>query len=99
MVFGSKICSRLPSTIAFVALLLSGKIRAFSSPYWMGGKSKTKKRKGMYEKSFNESIWFWQENIQLSNWVSTQRQEYKLLQKGRSSRLNNERMDLLNKVE
>ena len=41
----------------------------------------------------------WEDNVQLSNWVSTQRQEYKLLQKGKSSRLTNDRIDLLNKVD
>ncbi|KAL7557493.1 hypothetical protein ACA910_019339 [Epithemia clementina (nom. ined.)] len=40
----------------------------------------------------------WEENVQLSNWVSTQRQEYKLMQKGRSSRLTSQRIDLLDKV-
>ena len=39
-----------------------------------------------------------QENVSLANWVSTQRQEYKLLQKGRSNRLTPERMRLLNEV-
>eukprot|EP00523_Entomoneis_sp_CCMP467_P019920 CAMPEP_0168863248 /NCGR_PEP_ID=MMETSP0727-20121128/18853_1 /TAXON_ID=265536 /ORGANISM="Amphiprora sp., Strain CCMP467" /LENGTH=395 /DNA_ID=CAMNT_0008918313 /DNA_START=85 /DNA_END=1268 /DNA_ORIENTATION=+ len=41
----------------------------------------------------------WEENVQLSNWVSTQRQEYKLLQKGRSSRLTPQKIELLNKVD
>jgi hypothetical protein len=41
----------------------------------------------------------WEENIQLSNWVSTQRQEYKLIQRGRQSRLTQDRIDLLNKVD
>lgn len=40
-----------------------------------------------------------QENVQLSNWVSTQRQEYKLIQRGRQSRLTQDRIDLLNKVD
>jgi hypothetical protein len=40
----------------------------------------------------------WEKNIKLSNWVSTQRQEYKLLKKGRSSRLTDNRIDQLNKV-
>jgi len=40
-----------------------------------------------------------QENIQLSNWVSTQRQEYKLLQRGKTSRLTDDRIELLNKVD
>ena len=40
----------------------------------------------------------WEENSQLSNWVSTQRQEYKLLRKGRSSRLTNDRIKLLDNI-
>jgi hypothetical protein len=39
-----------------------------------------------------------QENVQLSNWVSTQRQEYKLLRKGRSSRLTKDRIKLLDNI-
>ena len=34
----------------------------------------------------------WEENPQLANWVSTQRQEYKLLGKGRSTRLSKDRI-------
>lgn len=41
----------------------------------------------------------WEQNVQLSNWVSTQRQEYKLLQKGRSSRLTDDRIRQLNQVD
>ncbi|GKY98439.1 hypothetical protein MPSEU_000801400 [Mayamaea pseudoterrestris] len=41
----------------------------------------------------------WKENVPLSNWISTQRQEYKLKLKGRNSRLTQERIDLLNKVD
>jgi len=39
-----------------------------------------------------------EENVQLANWTSTQRQEYKNLLKGKSSRLNEERIRLLNDV-
>jgi len=39
-----------------------------------------------------------EENLGLSNWVSTQRQEYKLLQKGIPSRLNKDRIQLLEDV-
>lgn len=38
----------------------------------------------------------WEENVQLSNWVSKQRQDYKLRMKGKSTRLTDERMKLLN---
>jgi len=40
----------------------------------------------------------YKKNVKLANWVSTQRQEAKLGSKGRSSRLNQERIDLLNSV-
>lgn len=39
-----------------------------------------------------------QDNVQLSNWVSTQRQEYKLLREGRSSRLNSEKIKKLEEI-
>mmetsp|Transcript_28109 Transcript_28109/g.39740 ORF Transcript_28109/g.39740 Transcript_28109/m.39740 type:complete len:633 (+) Transcript_28109:60-1958(+) len=39
-----------------------------------------------------------QENLKLANWVSTQRQEYKLLKQGRSSRLNPERVKALDSI-
>lgn len=38
------------------------------------------------------------DNPQLSNWVSTQRQEYKLLLNGRKSRITNERIQKLNEI-
>lgn len=37
----------------------------------------------------------WEENVPLSNWVSKQRQEYKLLQKGKASRLTEDRIEKL----
>jgi hypothetical protein len=37
--------------------------------------------------------------VQLSNWVSTQRQEYKLYRKGRRSRLTHERLEQLQKID
>ncbi|GKY92765.1 hypothetical protein MPSEU_000246300 [Mayamaea pseudoterrestris] len=40
----------------------------------------------------------WTENVSLANWISTQRQEYKLKLKGRSNRLTEERMQMLNDV-
>lgn len=40
----------------------------------------------------------WEENIPLSNWVSKQRQEYKLLQKGKPSRLSRERIGSLDAI-
>jgi hypothetical protein len=52
-------------------------------------------------RSFTDSLPFfsYQENVQLSNWVSTQRQEYKLMLKGRNTRLTPDRILLLNKVQ
>ena len=38
----------------------------------------------------------WPENVKLANWVSTQRQELKNMQKGRTSQLNEQRIKLLN---
>uniref|UniRef100_A0A7S1VGB4 Helicase-associated domain-containing protein n=1 Tax=Grammatophora oceanica TaxID=210454 RepID=A0A7S1VGB4_9STRA len=40
----------------------------------------------------------YEKNVKLANWVSTQRQEAKLGREGRSSRLNQERIDMLNSV-
>jgi Helicase associated domain len=40
----------------------------------------------------------WEQNVQLANWVSTQRQEYKNLIKGKTSRLNDKRVSLLNSL-
>lgn len=40
----------------------------------------------------------WEENVPLSNWVSKQRQEYKLLQKGKASRLTQERINKLDEI-
>lgn len=40
----------------------------------------------------------WEENVKLSNWVSTQRQEYKNMQNGRTSQLNEHRIELLNEL-
>lgn len=40
----------------------------------------------------------WEQNVQLANWVSTQRQEYKNLIKGKTSRLNDKRVNLLNSL-
>jgi len=40
----------------------------------------------------------WERNIKLSNWVSAQRQEYKSKQKGRYSRLTQDRIELLNNI-
>lgn len=40
----------------------------------------------------------YKDNVQLSNWVSTQRQEYKLMRDGRPSRLTDDRIRLLEKV-
>ncbi|CAB9511185.1 helicase [Seminavis robusta] len=40
----------------------------------------------------------WSENPSLSNWVSAQRQDYKLFQKGRPSRLNQHKINLLSRV-
>ncbi|CAB9508531.1 helicase [Seminavis robusta] len=40
----------------------------------------------------------WKENVQLSNWVSKQRHDFKLLQRGTSSRLTQKRMELLNNI-
>lgn len=40
----------------------------------------------------------WEENVPLSNWVSKQRQEYKLLQKGKASRLTDERIQKLKAI-
>ncbi|CAB9502456.1 helicase [Seminavis robusta] len=40
----------------------------------------------------------WEQNVQLANWVSTQRQEYKNLIKGKTSRLNDNRVSLLNSL-
>jgi hypothetical protein len=37
--------------------------------------------------------------VSLSNWISTQRQEYKLMLKGRNSRLTPEKIALLNKID
>ena len=39
-----------------------------------------------------------QENTKLSNWVSTQRQEYKLIQSGRQSRLSDDKIALLDDI-
>jgi len=41
----------------------------------------------------------YKDNVQLSNWVSTQRQEYKLMKDGKPSRLTPERIQLLNAVD
>lgn len=63
-----------------------------------------------WERRFNELIDYhkehgdclvpigYKQNPQLSNWVSTQRQEYKLLLGGRSSRISQERIDKLNEI-
>jgi Helicase associated domain len=40
----------------------------------------------------------WAENVQLANWVSKQRQEYKNLLRGRTTRLDENRIRLLNRV-
>ncbi|CAB9496724.1 helicase [Seminavis robusta] len=40
----------------------------------------------------------WSENVQLANWVSKQRQEYKNLLRGRTTRLDENRIRLLNSV-
>ena len=40
----------------------------------------------------------WEENIQLANWVSTQRQEYQNMLKGRTTRLDEKRIRLLDGV-
>ncbi|CAB9496721.1 helicase [Seminavis robusta] len=40
----------------------------------------------------------WEEDVQLANWVSTQRQEYQNLIKGRTTRLDERRIRLLNGV-
>lgn len=40
----------------------------------------------------------YKDNVQLSNWVSTQRQEFKLMKEGRSSRLNKRKIELLEEV-
>jgi Helicase associated domain len=39
-----------------------------------------------------------QENIKLANWVSTQRQEAKLMREGRSTRLSEKKIDKLNAI-
>ncbi|CAB9496719.1 helicase [Seminavis robusta] len=39
-----------------------------------------------------------EDNVQLANWTSTQRQEYKNLLKGKPSRLNERRIQLLNEI-
>lgn len=40
----------------------------------------------------------WEQNVQLANWVSTQRQEYKNLIKSKTSRLNDKRVAMLNSL-
>ena len=40
----------------------------------------------------------WENDIQLANWVSTQRQEYQNMLKGKTSRLDKKRMERLNKT-
>ncbi|CAB9507559.1 helicase [Seminavis robusta] len=40
----------------------------------------------------------WDVNVKLANWVSTQRQEFKNLRKGRTSQLNEQRIELLNEL-
>ena len=40
----------------------------------------------------------WDEDVQLANWVSTQRQEYQNLLKGRTTRLDERRMRMLNGI-
>jgi hypothetical protein len=40
-----------------------------------------------------------QENIKLANWVSTQRQEAKLMREGRSTRLSEKKIEKLNAIE
>lgn len=40
----------------------------------------------------------WEENVKLANWVSTQRQEYKNIRKGRTSQLNDQRIQLLTDI-
>lgn len=40
----------------------------------------------------------WEENPQLSNWVSKQRHQYKLMQSNRPSRLNMDKVNKLNKI-
>jgi hypothetical protein len=39
-----------------------------------------------------------QENLQLATWVSTQRQEAKLMREGRSTRLSEKKIEKLNEI-